>query len=237
MEELRHMLLLALHAGVPQVFIAFATSPEHIVLGPQALADLKAMLELACRIRIDISERRGRSAGDEARVGEQRRGVPQQFDTGGLHILFDFVDYLVQVRVGFTKSVTFWSDVTIVEAEVFDTQLLEQFECIIDRCQSAIHRIGVLVIWTMSGRVPERIHQSLLEGVPPSDAETQPILHFLAGDDTVLIVIMESKTFLRPFFAADIFDLVYIPQTHWLLLCWNRAVLMREAVPSQHHPW
>ena len=56
MEELGHVVLFALHLGVPEGFVSFAPTPEDIVLGAQALADLKAVLELARGIGIDVGE-------------------------------------------------------------------------------------------------------------------------------------------------------------------------------------
>ena len=213
-EELGDVVGLALHLGVPQVLVAFAATPEHVVLGAQALADLQALLELATGVGVDVGERRSGGAGHEARVGEQGGGVPQQLDTGGLHILVDLVNDLVEVGVGLAQGVAFGGDVTIVEAEVLDAQLLEQLEGVVDLGQSLVHRIGVLVVRAVRGAGAERINQFLVEGVPPSNAEAQPILHLLAGNDLVGIVVMEGEVFLRSFGAADVLDLVNIPQTH-----------------------
>ena len=213
-EELGDVVGLALHLGVPQVLVAFAAAPEHVVLGAQALADFEALLELATGVGVDVGERGGGGAGHEARVGEQGGGVPQQLDAGGLHVLLDLVDDLVEVGVGLAQGVAFGGDVAIVEAEVLDAQLLEQLEGVVDLGQSLIHRIGVLVVRTMSGTGTERINQLLVHGVPPCNAETQPVLHLLAGNNLVSIVVMESKAFLRSLSAADVLNLVNIPQTH-----------------------
>ena len=220
-EELGHVLLLALHLGVPQVLVAFTAAPEHVVLGPQALCDLQGVLQLATGVGVDVGERGGGGAGHEARVGEQRGGVPQQLDAGGLHVLFDLVDDLVQILVGLAQGIAFRSDVAIVEAEVLNAELLEELEGVVDLGQGLILSIGVLAVpRTLGGTSTERIDQLLIEGVPPSDAETQPVLHLLAGNNLVGIVIMESQTLLRSLFATDIRNLFDIPQTHGLLLCY-----------------
>ena len=214
-EELGHVRLLALHLGVPQVLVAFTTAPEHVILGAQALGDLQGMLQLAAGVGVDVSERRGGGTGHEARVGEQGGGVPQQLDAGGLHVLLDLVDDLVQVLIGLAQGVAFRGNVAIVEAEVLDTKLLEELEGVVDLGQSLILRVGVLAVpRALSGARAERIDQFLVEGVPPCDAEAQPILHLLAGNDLVGIVIMEGQALLRSLFAADVRNLVDIPQTH-----------------------
>ena len=219
-EELGHVLLLTLHLRVPQVLVAFAAAPEHVVLGAQALGDLQAVLQLAASVGVDVSERRGGGTGDEARVGEQRGGVPQQLDAGGLHVLLDLVDDLVQVGVSLTQGVAFRSDVAVMEAEVLGAELGEELEGVVDLGQSLVERVGVLAVpRTVSGAGAERIDELLIEGVPPGDAEAQPILHLLAGDDAVGVVVMEGQALLRSLLATDVFDLVNIPQTHGLLLC------------------
>ena len=220
-EELGHVRLFALHLGVPQVLVALTAAPEHVVLGSQALCDLQGVLQLATGIGIDVGERGGRGAGHEARVGEQGGGIPQQLDAGGLHVLFDLVDDLVQVLVGLTQGIAFRSDITIMEAEVLNAELLEELEGVVDLSQSLILSIGVLAVpRTLGGAGAERIDQLLIESVPPSDAETQPILHLLAGNNLVGIVVMESQTLLRSLFTTDIRNLFDIPQTHGLLLCY-----------------
>ena len=107
-----------------------------------------------------------------------------------------------------------------MEAEVFDAELLEELEGVIDLGQGLIHGIGVLAVpRALGGAGAERIDELLIEGVPPSDAEAQPILHLLAGDDLIGVVVVESQTFLRSLFATDIRNLIDIPQTHGVLLC------------------
>ena len=215
MEELGHMLLLAAHLGVPQVLVTFAAAPEYVVLSTQTLGDFQRMLQLATRICIDISEWRGGSAGDEARIGEQRRGVPQQLDASGLHILFDAVHNLIEVGIGLAQGLAFRSDIAIMEAEVLSAQLGEELEGIINLGQGFVHRVGILAQpRTVSGADTEWVDQLLIEGVPPSNAEAQPILHLLAGDNAVGVVIMEAQTFLWTVTAAHILNLVNIPQTH-----------------------
>ena len=108
-----------------------------------------------------------------------------------------------------------------MEAEVLDAELLEELEGVVDLGQGLILSIGVLAVpRTLGGAGAERIDQLLIERVPPSDAETQPILHLLAGNNLVGIVVMESQTLLRPLFTTDIRNLFNIPQTHGLLLCY-----------------
>ena len=235
-EELGHVLLLALHLGVPQVLVAFTAAPEHVVLGTKALGDLQGVLQLAAGVRVDVGERGGGGAGDEARVGEQGGGVPQQLDAGGLHVLFDLVDDLVQVLVGLAQGVAFRSDVAIMEAEVLDAELLEELEGVVDLGQSLVLRIGILAVpRALGGAGAERVDQLLVEGVPPCDAEAQPVLHLLAGNNLVGVVVMESKTLLRPLFATDVRNLIDIPQTHGMLLClvYLRKALFRSGLSAR----
>ena len=107
-----------------------------------------------------------------------------------------------------------------MEAEVLGAELGEELEGVVDLGQSLVERVGVLAVpRTVSGAGAERIDELLIEGVPPGDAEAQPILHLLAGDDAVGVVVMEGQALLRSLLATDVFDLVNIPQTHGLLLC------------------
>ena len=108
-----------------------------------------------------------------------------------------------------------------MEAEVFDAKLLEELESVIDLGQGLVLRIGVLATpRTLGGAGAERINKLLVEGVPPSNAEAQPILHLLAGDDLVSIVIMESQTLMWSLFTADVWNLVDVPKSHGMLLCY-----------------
>ena len=116
------------------------------------------MLQLTTGVSVDVGERGGGSAGNEARVGEQGGGVPQQLDAGGLHVLFDLVDDLVQVLVGLAQGIAFRSDIAIMEAEVLDTKLLEELEGVVDLGQGLILSIGVLAVpRTLGGAGAERI--------------------------------------------------------------------------------
>lgn len=71
----------------------------------------------------------------------------------------------------------------------------------------------------MCGADAKRVHQLLVEGVPPRDGEAQPVLHLLAGHNAVRVVVMECQALPGPALMAYVFDLVHVPQTHGLLLC------------------
>ena len=216
MEELSHMSLLTLHLSIPQVFVTFATTPEYVVFCTQALCNLQRMLQLTCRVCINICKWWCRCTRNKSWVSKQGRSVPQKLDSCSLHILFNLIHYLIEVCIGFTQGIALWSNIAIMEAEILRAQLSEEFEGVINLSQGFIHWIRILAIpRTMWSTSTEWINQVLIEGVPPCHTETQPILHLLARNNTICIVVTETKTLLN-IVSAHEWNLFNIPQTHYV---------------------
>ena len=69
------------------------------------------------------------SANGEVEAPETKRGLVNSEEVfhssltaGGLHVLLDLVDDLVQVGVSLTQGVAFRSDVAVMEAEVLGAE-------------------------------------------------------------------------------------------------------------------
>ena len=80
-----------------------------------------------------------------------------------------------------------------MEAEVLDTQLLHDLEPGIHLIFRPLDRIRGLVPLIFPGLATELVAAGLAESVPPSHGEFQPILHPLAKNNTVRLIIMESQ--------------------------------------------
>ena len=107
-----------------------------------------------------------------------------------------------------------------MEAEVLGAELGEELERVVHLGERVVHRVGVLAVpRALGGAVTEGVGERRVEGVPPCDAEAQPVLHLLAGDDFVGVIILEAESLDRAVAAADVLDLVDIPQSHGSLLC------------------
>lgn len=226
------VLLLLLHVRVPEVFVAFATTPEDVVFGTQALADFQAVLELRRRVGEDLRVRGAGGTSEEARVIEEVARVPEELNAGVLLVLLDTVHNLVEVGVRLAKRITLGGDVTIVEAEVLDAELLVELERVLHLRQREVHRIGDVVVGADGGAGAERIDEACIEGVPVRHREAEPLAHFLTCHNLVWLVVVEAEI-LRYILVADERELFYVPKvTHDCSFREGRRTLFRATAFS-----
>ncbi len=82
--------------------------------------------------------------------------------------------------------------VDVVEAVVADAQLLHDFEAGVSLLTGAAVGALALVPLVGTGLAAERVGRSLAQGVPPGHRELEPVLHGLAHDHALGVIIMES---------------------------------------------
>ena len=121
-----------------------------------------------------------------------------------LHQLFQQIGDLVETRVGFCECFAFGRDVTVMEAEVVDLQLVHQIKRTFRLCACDRHRIGFAVILGQRADT-EHIRAFCAHGMPVGHCKLQMLAHRLACDHFVGIVVAECQRIVRGL--AFIFDL------------------------------
>ena len=198
-EELGNVWLFALHFSVPEWFVTFTAAPEDVVFSTNPLADFQTVLQLCTSVCVDLCRWSRSSTSQETRIGKQVERVPQYLHASRLLVFNDLVDDLVQILIGFTQRVAFWSQVAVVETEVVNTQLVIEFKSIVNFCQSIVHWVSVLVIWTNRRAITKWVNQPLVKRVPVGNWEPQPILHLLAQNFFFWVVVLECQTWVQAF--------------------------------------
>lgn len=142
-----------------------------------------------------------------ARIAEEVRGSPEEFDPGPLHLFLGGLDHLIEVLVAVGQLLAFRGDVSVVEAEERGAELFHELEAdthavhgILDRVLAgfprAEHRAGA-----------ERVGAGATKRVPIGDAEPQLVLHRLAFHLLVRVVVAEGQRVLRVgAFKSDLLD-------------------------------
>src|SRR6185503_13448859 len=188
-QEPGELVLLAGEVGVEEGVVALATAPQHIVRAAEAMRGLEHVLDLGRgvgeHLRIRVRGRAGHVPGHAEQVG----GAPQQPEAGPAHLPLDEVDDLVEERDGLLPGALLRRDVTVVEAEEGDAQLVQELEGRLD-----LHACGLE--WVDAGCQPwpvERAHAEHVdprpgERVPQADADAEVVLHALAEDHPVGVV-------------------------------------------------
>ena len=83
-----------------------------------------------------------------------------------------------------------------MEAEIRNTQLLHDLEACVSLLLGNSYGIGAVVPREGLGAATELVAAFCAESVPPSHCETQPILHGLAHDHFVLVIVVEGHRVL-----------------------------------------
>ena len=115
--------------------------------------------------------------------------TPQQLDTS-FSLFFFCISYdSFQVSFVFFDACTFRNQVYIVEAIVFDTHLLHEFETCIQFIFSCLQSVRVTIPRELFRSATELVTTFCAESVPPSHSKLQPIFHLLTHDYLLSIVV------------------------------------------------
>ena len=184
---------LAFHVGVEQGRVAFAASPEGVARPAQLVRDLHGLLDLGAGEGEDVEIGAGGRAVHVAGIGEEVGGAPEQLDAGPCLFVLEDLDDLIEVGVALLEVVAFGGDVAIVERVEGSAELLEQLEGDLGSALGVGDRVGAVVPGPQGGADSERVGENVTERMPVDDGEAEVLLHRLAVDDLVGIVMLEFQ--------------------------------------------
>ena len=137
-----HVFLLTLHVGVEQRHVAFAAAPEDVGGAAQLDGGVDGVLDLHDGAGHNVEVGVGGGAVHVALVAEHVGGAPQQLDARlGLLLLEIGHDFLQVLLVGLHVG-RFGHEVHVVEAVVFDAELLHDFEAGVSLVFGGLQGIG-----------------------------------------------------------------------------------------------
>ena len=131
-----------------------------------------------------------------AAVAEQVGRAPQQLDAGPLLLFFEHLDDRVEIAVGLGEVRAFRGDVAIVERVERVAELLHELERHAGAVLGVLDRVGAVFPGPHGAAGAERIGARAAERVPVDDAEPQVVLHRLAADLFVGVVVAKRQRVL-----------------------------------------
>jgi len=192
-EHLGQVVFLTLHLGVQEGVVALAAAPEYITGTAELDGGVNRVLDLDGGAGDHVELRVRGGAVHVTLVAEHVGRAPEVLDAGFLHLLHQVVGDVL--HAGFVLGDVFavFHQVDIMEAEVLDAQFLHDLEAGI--CLGAGAAVGALAFVPLvgTGLAAEGVSGSLSQGVPPSHGELEPVLHGLAADDALGLIVMECK--------------------------------------------
>ena len=195
-EHLGEVVLLALHLGVQEGVVAFTAAPEHVSGAAELDGGVERILDLQGRAGDDVELRVGGGAVHVALVAEHVGRAPQVLDAGLLLLLQEVVGDVLHAGLVLLHVLGVLDQVDVMEAVVADAQLLHDLEAGVGLGLGAAVGALALVPLVGAGLAAERVAGRLAQGVPPGHRELEPVLHGLAHDHAVRVIIMESKGIL-----------------------------------------
>ena len=190
------MSLFALHIGVEQGHIALAATPEHIVLSAELNGSVYRVLYLqhsACGCgEIWV----GGGSVHIASVTKYVRSAPKQLDAAFLLLLLCVGDNCLEVAFVLLDAAAFFDEVNVVEAVVFDSKLLHQFETRIHLVLCSVEGGFAFLPRHYPGASAELVATFGAERMPPRQRELEPILHLASANHSFRLVVMESHRVL-----------------------------------------
>src|SRR5690606_12192689 len=145
------------------------------------------VLHLAGGIGKDFGIGIGGGAGHVATIGKQVRRAPKELGAAGFHLAGkDFADF-ADVAVALGEAGAFGGDIGVVEAEEWHVEQVEQLERHIGLEARAFH--ALVIPGAIEGAAAKRVAAFPGKSVPIGNAGADMILHALAEDDFVLVVV------------------------------------------------
>ena len=179
-QHLCQVFFFSLLIRVQQRHITFATAPEYIVLSAEFDRSVDSVFDLYGSTGNYIEIGVGSRTVHITCMAEYVGSTPQQFDTGFSLFLFGISDDLFQIGFIFLDRSSFVAKVYIVEAIVFDTHFLHEFETCIHFIFSSFYGCCSVIPRERFGRTAELVATLCAQSVPPSHGEFQPVFHFFA---------------------------------------------------------
>lgn len=99
MEKASQVVNFSLHVGVVEILIAFAATPENIVLTAKLLGYFKALLRLDYTISKDVGIATCRSTVHKSRIAEEIGRAPKEFNPSLLLVLFERLGDSIKIGV------------------------------------------------------------------------------------------------------------------------------------------
>ena len=187
------VLLLKLHVGVQQRFIALSASPEHITPAAELHRAFQRLFDLCGRVAVYLHAVGGARAVHKAGIAKHIGRAPQALYAGCVHLLPDIVGDFIQARVCFGNGIGLGHQVHIVEAEIFYPQLLHKLKARIHLGACVRHRARLRAEAFIGRPRAEHIRARRAQVMPPRHGERQVLLHGLAHNHAVGIIIFERE--------------------------------------------
>ena len=185
--------LLALHVGVEQRHVAFPAAPEDVVLTAQGDARIDGVLDLRGGERRDVEVGvRGRAV-HVAFVPEDVGRGPQKLLTRSLLQTFGVLHHRGETLLELGQRVARLHHIHIVETVVRDRALGHELECGVHLEFGAGDRVGGVVPREGLRGPAELVLAPGAERVPVGHRELEMLLHGLAHDHAVLVIIVEGQ--------------------------------------------
>ena len=205
-EELRHVVLLKRHIRVEQRLIALASAPKNVATRAELHRELNALFRLCRRKAEDVRRVAAARAVHEARVAEHVGGRPEAPDTGAFGLFEEVVGQLVEAAVRLVDvGGILRDDIRVVEAVILDAEFLHELNARIHLCLCMRHRAGLCAERLVRRARAEHIYAHGTEIVPPCHCERKVLLHRLAEDHALRIIVFERQTIFTV--SALVFDL------------------------------
>jgi hypothetical protein len=196
LQEAGEVVELALHVGVVEVAVPFAATPEGVAFEPPS-SRVTSIAFFTCAPH----RRRRRHSGWWRRrgiafVAEEVGGAPEQLDAGAVLLFLQHLDHSIEVLVALGQGLAFGGDIAVVEAVEADAQFLQELESDADTLLSHLDAVGAIFPGTHGTAWTERISPGATEGMPVGDGEAEPVVHGLAFDDFVRLIVLEAERIL-----------------------------------------
>ena len=125
--------------------------------------------------------------------------TPQQFDSCFCLFLFSVSNDFFQIGFVFFNRIGFCHQVYIVEAVIFDTHFLHEFETGIHFVFCSLHGVVVAIPRELFSTASKLVAAFCTESVPPCHSELQPVFHLFTIDHLLSIVVTECHRVLALF--------------------------------------
>ena len=123
--------------------------------------------------------------------------MPQSsLHAGALLLFLEHLDDGVEVAVGLAQVLAFGRDVAVVEGVEGRAELFQELEGHAHAGLGHLHRVGAVLPRADGGADAEHVGELAANRVPVGDREAQMVLHRLAGDQFVGVVVLEGERVL-----------------------------------------
>ena len=186
------MLLFALLIGVEQAHVAFAAAPEHVVGAAELDGGVDGVFDLHGSAGHHVEVGIGGSTVHVTLVAEHVGRAPKQLHAGFLHLHLGIVGDGLHAGLIFCDGVALGHEVDVVEAEIFDAELVHDFKACIHLVFGALHGIFCLVPLVAAGGAAKLVAGGIAQCVPPGHGKLQPVFHLLSADLLLGVIVVES---------------------------------------------